>query len=125
MPLAVALPTITSENMASAHERIFLQGWLRVGSKKTALSLVNLGHASGQCTIHYYRANGTEVAAAATVNMKALSHRLYPDVLHMLGVTELSDVRGDVSCTQPFYAFAIVHDAATGEIAVHRAVGAG
>ncbi len=117
-PLAVALPTITTENMALAHERLFLQGWLRVGTKATDLSIVNLGHEAAQCTVRYYRANGTEVAAAVTINMAPLSHRIYRDVLAILGVVELSDVRGDVTCTQTFYTFALVRDNADGEIAV-------
>jgi len=117
-PIAVGLPTISTENMALAHQRLFLQGWLRVGTKATDLSIVNLGHAAAQCTLRYYRANGTEVAAAATINMAPLSHRIYKDVLKTLGADALSDVRGDVTCNQAFYAFALVRDSADGEIAI-------
>lgn len=117
-PLVVQLPIISSENVFAAGERLFLQGWLRVGERVTDLSLVNLGHVASACTVRYFHASGTPVGAAATVTLAPLSHRIYKDVLQILGLPLASDVRGDVTCDQPFFAFALVRDNLDGQLAV-------
>jgi hypothetical protein len=123
--LGVALPIITSDNAFAAGERLFLHGWLKTADKATDLSVVNLGHAAATCAVRYFDVDGTPVAPAATIGLPPLSHRLFSDVLQLLGLSLLSDVRADVTCDQAFYAFSLVRDNLSGELAVIEPAAAG
>jgi hypothetical protein len=66
--------------------------------------------------VSYFRADGSALNQAATVGLPPLSHRLFKDVLLLLGAAQASDVRADVTCDQPFFAFATVRDQIGGEL---------
>ena len=112
--LGVYLPVITSDNFIRAGQTAALQG-LVSGSGRTAdLTVVNLGQAAGTCTANLYQADGTLLAGPVTLAMKPLSHRTIANIFSGGIATE---ARVAVTCTRDFFAYAILTDAATGEIA--------
>jgi hypothetical protein len=114
--LGFYLPVITSENVIAADGSVHLLGWERsAAGRATDLTLVNLGHDESACSIDVFRANGTRIRSRAVVRLAPLSSRLYEDGLAILGETELAGSRAVVSCDQPFFTFALIRDADTGE----------
>ena len=111
------LPLITSDTVAPAGERVDVQGWDRQGSNTvTHFALINLGGAPASCSIKVMRANGTQVGGTALLQPVPLSMGFYPDALALLGETHLSNARAELTCDQPFYAFALVQDVLTGHL---------
>ncbi len=120
--LGVYLPVITSDNMIAAGKAIALQGLLSGAGRTTSLTVVNLGQQASQCTINLTRADGSAVIDPATVSLKPLSQRVFSDIFTGAAVSE---VRASVSCTREFFAFALLADAATGELAYVGPSGSG
>jgi hypothetical protein len=111
--LGVYLPVVTADNLIRGGQTAALQG-LASGSGRTAdLTLMNLATTASQCSASLVKADGTILAGPATFALKPLSHRAIPN-LFSGGV--VNDVRAVVSCTQNFFAFALLSDAATGEL---------
>lgn len=113
--LGVALPVITSENLFAANGSLTLQGLTATATRSTHLMLANLSKYGAQCTFSLVRADGTAIGAATTVNLPPLSASYRADVLGAVG---LSDARATVSCSREFFAYALMTDSATGEVAV-------
>jgi hypothetical protein len=120
--LGVYLPVITSDNMIAAGQTIALQGLLSGAGRTTSLTVVNVGQQASQCTINLLRADGSAVISPATVSLKPLSQRVFSDIFTGAAVSE---VRASVSCTKEFFAFALLADAATGELAYVGPSGSG
>src|SRR6185295_18471182 len=99
-----------------------LQGLLSGAGRTTSLTVVNVGQQAAQCTINLTRADGSAVIDPATVSLKPLSQRVFSDIFTGAAVTE---VRASVSCTREFFAFALLADAATGELAYIGPSGSG
>jgi hypothetical protein len=78
------------------------------GAAETDLGLLNLGSEEGSCTIHAFRVDGSRIRSAATVWMPALGHREFLDAFGILGEGGLDGARFDVTCDQPFWAYAVV-----------------
>lgn len=110
------LPVLSSENAAPAGSTLYLQGLRRSDTLASDWTLVNLGWASASCKISTFGVAGGPIGAAATVALKPLSSRVFPDVLLTLGVSAGEYVRGQVTCDQPFYTFAMARDAESGDI---------
>jgi len=111
--LGVYLPAITSDNMIAAGQAVALQGLLSGSGRATDLALVNVAQQTAQCTVSLTRADGTAIGAPANFALKALSQRYIGDIFTGSAVSE---VRAAVSCNREFFAFALLTDAATGEI---------
>jgi hypothetical protein len=110
--LGVNLPVITSDNLIRAGLSATLQGLLSGSGRAANLTVVNLAHVASQCSATLRRADGTEILSA-TFLLKALSQRTFSDVF--TGAA-LSEARAAVSCNGDFFLFALLTDAATGEI---------
>jgi hypothetical protein len=116
---SVDLPVIASNDVTKANGKLSLQGLIAAGSRTTDLALVNLGKAATQCTIGLVRADGTAIGANATLSLKPLSHRHFSNVFAgLVDANGVSDARAQVSCTQDFYAYALIADSSTGGVAV-------
>jgi hypothetical protein len=108
--------------MIAAGKAIALQGLLSGAGRTTSLTVVNVGQQASQCTINLTRADGSAVIDPATVSLKPLSQRVFSDIFTGAAVSE---VRASVSCTREFFAFALLADAATGELAYVGPSGSG
>jgi hypothetical protein len=111
--LGVYLPVITAENAISGGKTAYLQGLLGGSGRTADLTLLNLASTASQCTASLFRADGTLLAGPVTVSMKPLSHQAISDVFS--GGSAV-DARVTVSCTQNFFTYALISDAATGEV---------
>lgn len=118
--LGVPLPVITSDNLIRANGTATLQGLLSGSGRNTDITLVNLGQAASQCTVTLTRADGS-VIGAPVVPMKPLSVRTFSNVFTDPG----TEVRATATCTREFYIFALLTDAATGELAYVGPSGSG
>lgn len=111
--LGVYLPVITSDNLIRAGQSVALQGLLSGAGRATDLTLVNVAQAASQCTVTLTRADGTAIGSPATFNLQPLSQKTIGNIFTSGDFTE---VRATVSCTREFFTFALLTDAATGEI---------
>lgn len=124
--MGVALPVITSDNMKAANGSLVLQGLTRTDSRSTHLALVNLGKFPATCTVTLLRADGSSLGAASSATLKPLSQRYFQDIFSVVpGAANQSDMRAAVSCTREFFAYALLTDSATGEVAVAEPSGSG
>ena len=119
------LPVISSENAAPAGETLYVQGLRRGPTVATDWTIVNLGWTAASCKISAFSVNGAPIGSAATLVLKPLSSRIFPDVLQTLGITAGDYVRGSVSCDQPFYTFGMSRDSASGDVGLIEPSGRG
>jgi hypothetical protein len=112
--LGIYLPVITSDNLIAAGKATSLQGLISGSGRATDLTLVNVAQLASQCTASLLRADGTAVVAPVTIALKPLSSLTIKDIFAGGAATE---ARVNVSCTREYFAFALLSDAATGEIA--------
>lgn len=118
--LGVYLPVITSDNLVRANGTATLQGLLSGSGRNTDITLVNLAQTASQCTVTLTRADGS-VIGAPVVPMKPLSARTFPNVFS----DPLTEVRATATCTREFFIFALLTDAATGDLAYVGPSGSG
>lgn len=116
---SVDLPVIASNDVTKADGKLSLQSLIAAGSRTTDLALVNLGKTATQCTVSLMRADGSAIGANATLSLKPLSHRHFSNVFAgLVDAGGVSDARAQVSCTQDFYAYALIADSSTGDVSV-------
>lgn len=103
-----AVPVISAENLFEASETAVLNGLGRsdLTAEHTNLGIVNLGTARAQCVIRAFRSNGTQISGNISLSFHPLSLRHFPDAFGLLRETQIADGRLEVSCNQPFYAYA-------------------
>ena len=102
-----SVPIITSDNLFQGGGTATLLGLSRDGaSGHTDLAVVNLGQQATQCQVKLFRSNATQIGGTSVVTLKPLSTRLFDDALGLVGEQQAADVRAQVSCEAPFYAFA-------------------
>ncbi|HEV2856589.1 MAG TPA: hypothetical protein VHC97_27630 [Thermoanaerobaculia bacterium] len=118
--LGVTLPVITSDNLLRANQPAALQGLLSGAGRNTDITLVNASQAASQCTVTLTRADGT-VIGSPVVPLKPLSVRTFPNVLTDPG----TEIRATATCTREFFLFALLTDAATGELSYVGPSGSG
>lgn len=114
--LGATWPIISDSNLTPADQVAHLQGWMRSTTAKTDFGLVNLGGAA-VCDVDVYRIDGVHLGHYE-LQRPALSFALFQDVLNAIGVSSGSQLRAEVSCDQPFYAFASTTDDVTHEHSV-------
>lgn len=108
-----SVPVISSENALAPGAVAHLLALSRDNSGTyTDLEIVNLGTQAAQCSVQFFRTDGSAIAAAATVAVPPLSLRQFGDALGVLGQTAVADTRARVSCNQTFYAFAALYNPA-------------
>lgn len=122
--LGVALPVITSENLFAAGTSATLQGLTATSTRSSHIGLVNLAKTAAQCTMTLVKTDGSGLGAATTVNLKPLSQSFRSNVFAGLA-DGISDARATVSCNREFFAYALLTDSATGEVAVVEPSGSG
>jgi hypothetical protein len=120
--IGVYLPAITSSNLIPAGQIAMLQGLLSGSGRSADLNLINLAPTASQCTAALIQTDGTVIGTPATFTLKPLSHRAISNVF---SGGSASEVRAAVTCTQSFFTFALVSDAATGEITYVGPAGSG
>ncbi len=111
--LGVYLPVITSDNLIGGGKTVYLQGLLGGSGRTTDVTLVNLAATASQCTASLLQADGTLIAGPVTISMKPLSHQAISNVFSGGNAV---DARVTASCAQNFFAYALISDAATGEV---------
>ncbi|HEX9940783.1 MAG TPA: hypothetical protein VGG03_02105 [Thermoanaerobaculia bacterium] len=111
--LGVYLPVITSDNLIPAGQTTTVQGLLSGAGRATDLTLVNVAQQGSQCTASVTRADGTVLIAPVTFNLMPLSQRTFGNIF---ANGDVSEARAMVSCTREFFVFALLTDAATGEV---------
>ncbi|MEO6192549.1 MAG: hypothetical protein ABIS20_06030 [Thermoanaerobaculia bacterium] len=111
--LGVYLPVVTADNLIRGGQTAVLQGLASGAGRGADLTLMNLAATASQCTASLVKADGSILAGPATFALKPLSHRAIPD---LFSGSVVNDVRAVVSCTQSFFTFALLSDAATGEL---------
>ncbi|HSS52097.1 MAG TPA: hypothetical protein VLX28_24410 [Thermoanaerobaculia bacterium] len=124
--LGVDLPLITSSTVTKANGRLSVQGLVSDASRTADLGLVNLGTTGSQCTVNLVRSDGSALAAAVTLSLNPLSHRYFTNVLSgLVDASGVADARAQVSCTQDFYAYGVLKNSATGELALVQPAASG
>jgi hypothetical protein len=120
--MGIYLPVVTSDNLFRAGQTVSLQGLLSGSGRAAGLMLVNIAQQAAQCTASLTRADGTDIGTPATFALKPLSQKYIADVFS--GGTA-SEVRASISCTREFFTFALLSDAATGELSYVGPAGSG
>lgn len=112
------VPLISSGNQVAGGQTAILLGLRRDNTHGdyTDLGIVNLAHQASQCEIQLFRADGTQIATTAQVTFKPLSLRLFADAFKLLGELDAADAQAQVSCDQPFYAYATIYTALSSEL---------
>lgn len=102
------VPVISDATKITAGSNAELLGLERnpEGGRLVHLGVVNLGSAAASCQVAFFRADGSPVASTVTLTLKPVSLLHFQDALGTLGEGRVSGVRGEVSCNQPFYAYA-------------------
>jgi hypothetical protein len=103
-----AVPVISSANRIEAKGVVHLVGLERDATRgdATHLGIANLGQAASTCEVKFYRVDGTQIGATVNLSFPPLSLRQFDDALGSLGEQRIADARVQVSCSQPFYAYA-------------------
>jgi len=106
------IPVISSSNTIAAGEIAPIQGWERIpGRVSSNLVVVNMGTEQTVCEVAVFRANGTRLGNTALIPLKPRTMTQFEFVLTLLGVDNARDVRAQLGCDQPFYAFGSLYQA--------------
>jgi len=105
------VPVISADVQTAPDTAAFLNGLDRNLAK---IGLVNLGAEAARCDVDFLRADGNLAAASATVVVTAGTFQQFDDALGVLPGDQA--VSAQVSCSQPFYAFAVAVNRATSEV---------
>ncbi len=117
-PSIGAVPAISSANLYATGTTAVLLGLRRdlTHGDVANLGVVNLAQQAAQCQVKLFRADGTQVATTATLTFKPLSLRSFGDAFGLLGEQQAADARAEVSCNQPFYAYATQYSGASSQL---------
>lgn len=111
--LGIYLPVITADNLIGGGKTAYLQGLLGGSGRTADVTVLNLASSASQCTASLLQADGTLIAGPVTISMKPLSHQVISNVF---SGGSAADARVTMSCTQNFFTYALISDAATGEV---------
>lgn len=107
-----ALPVLTEENRFRADETAYLYGLARTATGRSNVEIVNFGSAIATCQIQILRPRGSALGSPKTVSLKALSHNVIEDpLLGTIARPTGANLRAQVTCNQPFYAYGTYVDA--------------
>ena len=112
------MPAISSDNLFAAGTTAVLLGLRRDLTRGDVanLGVVNLAQQAAQCQVKLFRADGSQIATTATLTFKPLSLRSFGDAFGLLGEQQAADARAEVSCNQPFYAYATQYSGASSQL---------
>lgn len=102
------VPVISDATKLAAGSKAELLGLERnpEGGRIVHFGVVNLGTAAASCQVAFFGVDGSQVGSTVTLALKPVSLLHFQDALGTLGAGRISGVRGEVSCNQPFYAYA-------------------
>ncbi len=110
------MPIVTSATATSPGDTTILQGLSRVEQVvATDFHLFNLSRNVSDCVVEVFRGNGSRVTAV-TLAVSGLTLVPYEDVLALLNMTDVEDIRIAVTCDQISYPFAMIHHLDTAEV---------
>ncbi|HYU34254.1 MAG TPA: hypothetical protein VEW48_19035 [Thermoanaerobaculia bacterium] len=102
------LPVVGSRDLVPGGGTAELQGIGRTAAGVLhRFGLINLGAEEAACTATAYRAAGTPAGSPVRVTAPARSHTMLPTPLAAFGAALFTEARVEVSCDQPFYAYAL------------------
>ena len=109
------VPVISDATRLEAGVVTYLNGLAPEAKRAvSSLALVNLGSEVSSCQVDFLRADGTAIGAGVAVDVPALSMRPFADALGLGSQPEAKSAQ--VSCDQPFYAYALAVNRASSEI---------
>jgi|GEM_PF-898422 len=118
--LGAEMPVLSMDNLVSADTTAHVQGWQRQdGQVFTDFGTVNLSTSKMQCQVAVFKSNGQQIAATATYPVQPLSSVHFPAALGILGQSDVTSARAEVTCDQDFYPYVVVTDVETGEVVFH------
>src|ERR1044072_4592819 len=102
------VPVISEANRLTAGTTAQLLGLERdpEGGRLMHFGVVNLGTVAATCQVAFFRTDGQQIASTVTLPLKPVSMLHFQDALGTLNAGRVSGVRGEVTCNQPFYAYA-------------------
>ncbi|HVR97819.1 MAG TPA: hypothetical protein VMW27_14470, partial [Thermoanaerobaculia bacterium] len=102
------LPVISSANAVQPNQSSHLLGLRRDADRgeRSDFVLVNLAREGSLCTVEFYRSNGSQVGQDITLAVPALSSLYFTDAFGILGETNVSDARVQVTCNKQSFAYA-------------------
>ena len=112
---ALELPALPALAAGAAGETLSIAGLRNTATRRTDVVVVNLGRRSARCETVARRTDGSAVADAKGVELPPRSAFLFRDVF---AAESLEGGAAELTCDGEFLAFAQVHDAATGELAI-------
>jgi hypothetical protein len=122
----VDLPLISSSTVTKANGTLSVQGLVSDSVRTADLGIVNLSSSAAQCFVALVRSDGSTVGPSATLSLPALSHRYFANVFAgPVDANGLSAARAQVSCTQDFYAYGVMENSGTGDIALAEPAASG
>lgn len=102
------IPVIGSENLIPKNQTVQIQGIERTARGTIQrFGLLNLGAREAQCSVSAFQVSGAPVGNAARLTVQPRSHTAFAAPLAALGAALFTDVRVEVTCSQPFYAYAL------------------
>ncbi|HVS15664.1 MAG TPA: hypothetical protein VMV46_17205 [Thermoanaerobaculia bacterium] len=110
------VPVISSDNLIDGGERFYLQGLRRDSARDTTLGLINLSQNPNQCTVDLVGADGGARIQTAVLSLPPLAAGQWDDVLGLVGLGSESEVRAEIQCGGPAYAYGLVLDAVSGAV---------
>jgi hypothetical protein len=121
------VPVISSDNLFAAGSTAVLLGLRRdlTRGDVTSVGVINLGQKAAQCQVDFFRADGTQIGATASLTFKPLSLRFFGDAFGLLSEQQAADARSQVSCDQPFYAYATIYTGVNQEMMIVAPAGSG
>lgn len=115
-PVVSQVPVLDARSAFVNGARVALQGLSRIeGVNKTALGVVNLGGKSARCEISVTDAEGNEaLQGSVEFSLAPRVQGFQEDLFNLFGAETPAEAVATVSCSEKFWAYAVVSDEATG-----------
>jgi hypothetical protein len=102
---AWALPVITSEDWFETTETAHIQGLARNAQGASNIEIMNLGAGAASCSVQILRPKGSPIGSPRSFPLPPISHFVLEDALNGVITGSGANVRAQVTCNQPFYAY--------------------
>ena len=113
----IELPTIGAHNALEGGASTVLQGLERsLNGRATGIGVLNLGQKSATCEASFQSSAGAPIGARVTFPLAARTEIFQEDVFNAYQEEIAAGALATVSCSQRFYAYAVVEDDVEGEV---------
>ena len=99
-----AVPVLTSEDWFTTTETAQIQGLARNGQGSSNIEIMNLGAGTASCSVQILRPRAAD-RQPAQLPLPPISHFVLEDALNGVINGSGANVRAQVTCNQPFYAY--------------------